>query len=315
MSEEFYTTAFVSLDFVEGDPVERAEVFIVEGKGNVKEVVESDSGKAKQVVIDAGKEHNGKPMYSKGWASFDSEVIKKAEEALEKGESVDFRLETVRNKGIDRSEPIAKLKKGMENARKNVMHSAARIKLSSEDSWTEGIMRTNPKEDKNRTGRSALDLTDDELSSSGSNSTSSKPVYSGLEPQPWNTKNAKGDINPGSTAVSVPLTLYNFVSEWSKKHEEVELSEKQKMVVTKALLSTSNRLQLSIYEGELESPDLSLGSHTRARSLVFNVIETFFPITEEVVSNSENLKNWVNEIHDKSLGMWKWSISEIEKIS
>lgn len=315
MSEEFYTTASTSLDYVEGDPVERAEVFVVQGRGNIKEIIDASSGKSRQIVIDAGKEYNGKPMYSKGWAPTDSEVIKKAEEALSNGESVDFRLETVRNKGVDRSEPIAELKKGMDNARKNVMHSVAMIKTTGEDSWTEGIMRTNPKEDKNRTGRSALDLTDDELSSSGSNSTSSKPVYSGLEPQPWNTKNAKGDINPGSTAVSVPLTLYNFVSEWSKKHEEVELSEKQKMVVTKALLSTSNRLQLSIYEGELESPDLSLGSHTRARSLVFNVIETFFPITEEIVSNNENLKNWVNEIHDKSLGMWKWSISEIEKIS
>lgn len=320
MAEEgFYTTAFTSQDFVEGDAIERAEVFVVEGQGLVNDVVESSSGKSLQVVIDAHKEFKGKPMYSKGWAPIDSAVIKKAQEAQEKGIAVDFRIETVRNKGVDRSTPIAELKKGMENARNNVMHSVARIKLADEDSWTDGIMRTNPKEDTKRTGRSALDLSDDEISSNSGNSSNSSAnvsTYTGLEPQPWATRNSAGDVNPGSLAVSVPLTLYSFVAAWNKNNDSnVEISEKQRMVLTKALLSVSNKLQVSIYEGKLESPDLSLGSHTRARALVFNVVEVFFPITEEVASSNENVKEWMNEIHDKALAMWKWSIGEIDKLS
>lgn len=320
MSEELYTTAFTSHDYEGGNDVERAEVFVVEGRGNVKEIKASGSGKSFQVMIDAGKEYEGRPLYSKGWAPADSDVVKKAQEALDNGKTVDFRIETVRNKGVDRSTPIAELKKGMENARKNVMHSVARIKFAEEpdDAWTDGIMRTNPLEDKKKTGKTALDLTAEELatnsqSNNGGNNYSNN--NQGVEPPQYITRKFDGSINQGSLAVSVPLTLYNFVSSTINKDSDLNIDEKQRMVLTKGLLSTANKLQLAIFEGELETPDLGASSHTRARSLVFNAIELFFPITEEVVSSNDNVKEWLSKIYEKALGMWKWSIAEVDKIS
>lgn len=318
MSDELYTTAFTSKDFVEGDPVERAEVFVVVGRGTVKEIVTSGSGKAKQVVIDAGKEHNGRPLYSKGWAPVDSNILKKAEEASKNDSVIDFRIETVRNdkntrthEKVDRSIPIADLKKGMENARENVTHSIAAIKLSDEEKWTEGIMRTNPKEDTKKTGRTALDLSDDEIGSKKSSSSSYTPANL-FEPQPWVLKNRHGEIQPGSTAVAVPLTMYSFVSEWERENS-LNLG-KDKFDVTEALINAANKLQIAIYadsEEPLEKPDLSLGSHTRARALVFDIVKTFYPIDESIVSD---LDSWVDSIVDKGTKMWKWSIKHIEKL-
>lgn len=311
MSEDLYTTAFVSHDFVEGDSVPRAEVFVVMGRGRVDELIPSDSGKSQQIVIDTGKIFKNKPLKSKGWAPVDSSILKKAQEALDNDTLVDFRIETVRNKNVDRSIPIETLKTGMENARENVIHSVARIKLVNEEEWTNGIMRTNPKEDVRKTGRSALDLSDDEISAEKSSSTSNNSYSSMFEPPAWVTRNKNGEVHPGATAVSVPLTFYSFISKWER---DKNITVKQKFAVTEALVKASNELQMGIYsnfEEPLTKPDLSLGSHTRARALVFDVIETFYPVTEDI---SSNLDEWVNNIVEKGLKMWKWGIKQVNEI-
>jgi len=312
---DFYTSAFTSKDFVEGDEVERAEVFVVVGRGNVHELIESGSGKSKQVVIDAGKEYNGRPLYSKGWAPADSDVIKKAEAALSDGSPVDFRIETVRNKGVDRSAPIAELKKGMENARENVMHSVAAVKLVSEEAWTEGIMRTNPKEDKRKTGRTAADLSDDELNAGRSSSTSENSYPSdSVEPQAWVAKLKNGNVNPGSYHVAALSNIYGFVADWNREHEEVELSVETMRRVSKGLLSIVNKLQVEVFDGELEAPDLGKQSHTRARALVFENVKNENPLTNEVANDNAELKGWLKNIYSGALEQWQWSIEGVSKL-
>lgn len=314
---DFYTSAFTSKDFVEGDEVERAEVFVVVGRGNVHELIESGSGKSKQIVIDTGKEYNGRPLYSKGWAPADSEVIKKAEEALENSASVDFRIETVRNKGVDRSAPIAELKKGMENARENVMHSVAAIKLVSEESWTEGIMRTNPREDKRKTGRTAADLSDEELNAgnSANNGSAGQVSYSdSVEPQAWVATLKDGSVNPGSYHVAALSNIYGFVADWNREHNEVELSVESMRRVSKGLLSITNKLQVEVFEGQLEAADLGKQSHTRARALVFENVKNENPLTNEVANDTTALKTWLKDVYTGALEQWQWSIEGVSKL-
>lgn len=314
---DLYTSAFVSKDFVEGDVVERAEVFVVVGRGTVHEVNASGSGKSKQVIIDAGKEYKGRPLYSKGWAPTDSDVIKKAEEALEKGEVVDFRIETVRNKGVDRSTPISELKTGMENARENVMHSIATIKLESEENWTEGILRTNPKEDKRKTGRTAADLADDELDS-GSSKSSNGGSYSGysnsVEPQAWVGRTQSGNVNPGSYHVAALSNIYGFVADWNREHDDVELSTETIRRVSKGLLSIANKLQVRVFDGELEAPELDKQSHTRARAIIFETIKNQYPLTKEIAEDTDELKGWLKNLYTASLEQWLWSIEGVSDL-
>lgn len=313
---ELYTSAFVSKDFVEGDAVERAEVFVVVGKGNITEIKDSGSGKAKQVIIDAGRVHDGRPLYSKGWAPADSDIIKKAQEALDNEETVEFRIETVRNKGVDRSEPIDELRKGMENARKNVTLSVARIKLVSEDTWTEGIMRTNPKEDKVKTGRTAADLTDEELgtkSNSAGNGSTGNSWSNSVEPQPWIAKLKNGSINPGSYHVAALSNIYGFVSDYNRENE-LGLSVEDIQKVSKVVLSLANKLQVAIFEGELETPELDKQSHTRARALIFENVKNQNHLTSEIVEDSAELKNWMKAVYTAALKQWQWSIEGVEAL-
>lgn len=313
-NNNFFTSAFVSKDFVEGDKVDRAEVFVVIGRGKVETIITSGSGKSQQLVIDTGKMYKNQPLKSKAWAPTDSQVIKKAEEALEKDIPLDFRFETVRNKGVDRSIPIDVLKKGMENARENVIHSVAAVKLETEENWTNGIQRTNPKEDTKKTGRSALDLTDEELKSNNNKSNNNS---SSFESSPWNTLNSDGSVNPGSVAVSVPLTIYNFIAEWNRTHDDVDLQDKQILKLTKIIMNIASKLQMEIYSEQgkdLDVPDYSLGSHTRARAIVFENIKNYYPITNDIIAKSENVAQWRDDLYVKSLKMYKWSINEIEKL-
>lgn len=315
---DLYTSAFVSKDFVEGDAVERAEVFVVVGRGRVHEVKESGSGKSKQIVIDAEKEWNNHPIYSKGWAPADSEVVKKAEEALENGSIVDFRVETVRNKGVDRSLEIGPLKKGMENARENVMHSLAQIKLEDEEKWTEGILRTNPKEDTRKTGRTAADLSDDELgggSSSSNNNGGGNTTYSNsVEPPAWVATLKDGSVNPGSYHVAALSNVYGFVADWNREHEDVEISVETMRRVAKALLSVANKLQIRVFEGQIEAPELDKQSHTRARAIVFETIKNQYPLTNEIANDNVELKAWLKNLYSAALEQWQWSIENVNDL-
>lgn len=310
---DLFTSAFTSKDFVEGDPVERAEVFVVVGRGHVHEIQEATSGKSKKVVFDAEKEWKGHPIYSKGWAPSDSDVIKKAEEALKNGSIVDFRIETVRNKGVDRSTEIALLKKGMDNARTNVMHSLAQIKLEDEENWTEGILRTNPKEDKRRTGRTAADLSDDELanSSSSRNSGQSYSYSNSVEPQAWVSKLEDGSVNPGSYTVAALSNIYGFVADWNREHDDVDFSVEGTRRVAKALLSVANKLQLRIFDGKMETPELDKQSHTRARAIIFETVKNQYPLTNEIAEDSVVLKGWLKDVYTAAFDQWQWSVENV----
>lgn len=312
---DFYTSTFISKDFVEGDEVERAEVFVVVGRGRVDKLVDSSSGKARQVVIDAGGVWNNRPLFSKGWAPADSEVIKKAEEALEKDEPIEFRIETVRNKGVDRSKPIDELRKGMENARENVTLSVARIKLVSEDDWTDGILRTNIKEDRVKTGRTAADLDDSELDTGRKASSGSSYEYSdSVEPQAWISRLKNGSVNPGSYHVAALSNIYGFVADWNREHSDVEIDVEAARRISRSLLGVAGKLQVKIFDGELEAPDLGKQSHTRARALIFETIKNQEPITEGVVENSDEFKAWLRKVYNAALSHWQWSVETVEPL-
>lgn len=312
---DFYTSTFISKDFVEGDEVERAEVFVVVGRGKVDKLVDSGSGKARQVVIDADGMWNNRPLFSKGWAPADSEVIKKAEEALEKDEPVEFRIETVRNKGVDRSKPIDELRKGMENARENVTLSVARIKLVSEDDWTDGILRTNVKEDRVKTGRTAADLDDSELDTGRKASSGSSYEYSdSVEPQAWVPRLKNGSANPGSYHVAALSNIYGFVADWNREHSDVEIDVETARRISRSLLGVAGKLQVKIFDGELETADLGKQSHTRARALIFETIKNQEPITEGVVENSDEFKSWLRKVYNAALSQWQWSVETVEPL-
>lgn len=313
MAETYSSRPFISKDGIDSNGV-RAEVKVVMGYGNIFEVEASDRGKASNVTF---KVDNTK-YKSNGWAPTDGNVIKKVVEAQELGVPIYFRIETHRKKDADRTIPIGKLS-DLGNAKDNIFKSLAAVKIEGESEWTiSQHALTRFDEDPAGDGNvSAINQTPEQLGlgRAPAQAASKAPTHRGIEAPPYATYNNDGSLNVGSMAVAVPLNLYSFVVEYERSHEELgTLTDKQRIILSRVLLGAANELQLSIYDDKLDKPDLSAGSHTRARALLFEAIRTFYPLTSDIVSNKENLKAWRNDLVEKSLGMWRWGISEIKKL-
>lgn len=295
---------FISYDGPDENGV-RAEVKVTKGFGNVSTIEPSAAGKAFKVSFSV---ENTKYETS-GWAPLDSAVLKKVQEAKERGEPIHFRVETRRKPNIDRTTPIAELS-DLSRAKDSIVKSLAAVKFDEDAEWTISQQAvTHMAEDPPTGGNGIYKATAPDLNKPGN---SAPAPWSGPgEPPPYVTTLKNGNINPGSMAVAVPINLLAFVAEWDREHDE-PVGEKKRAVVAKALLSAANELQLKIYEGELEKPDLSAGSHTRARALLFEVIRAYYPLTSEVVESKESLVEWRNKLIEKSLSIWKWGISEAQ---
>lgn len=294
----------------------RAEVKVVVGYGDIFYVEDSDNGKAAKVTF---KVENSK-WKSSGWAPLDSNVIEKVKEAQSSGVPIHFRIETRRKDHVDRSMPMAEVSPPRDStaARDNTVKSLAAVRLESEENWViSPHAKTRLEEDPKSGGGSpsAYDTPLEELKPKPSSPHASAPSHSGVEAPPFTTYNNDGSLNLGSVAVSVPSNLFSYVTEYERTHK-IEFNDKQRIILSKLMLSASNEIQLGIYDGEkLTKPDLSLGSHTRARALLFESIRTYFPITLELVESKEEMMTWRKNLVEKSLWLWRWSISEVNKLS
>lgn len=316
MTETYSSAPFISLDAV--SPTDRAEVKVVIGYGDIFDIEASDKGKSHNVTF---KVANSK-YKSNGWAPAGGNVMAKVDEAKAAGVPIHFRIEVRRKDHVDRTIPIAEIST-LALAKDNVVKSLAAVRLEEDTEWTVSPFAKTRLDEDPRTGGgaggSANDFSAEDLGIGAKPAAAPKPSYNAknnsFEAAPYATYNFDGSLNYGSVAVSVPSSLFSFVVEYERSNEAVgTLAEKQRVVLAKVLLGAANELQVAVYDGRLEAPDLSLGSHTRARALMFETIRTFLPLTAEIVAEKETLKAWRDEVVAKSLAMWKWSISELEKI-
>lgn len=314
--ETYSSHPFISHDGIDSQGV-RAEVRVVMGYGKIHDVEESEKGKASNVTF---KVENTK-WKSSGYAPNDSNVMKKIQEAQDLNVPIHFRIETTRKKGVDRGLPISEISTFGSG---KTFKSLAAVRLEGEDEWTISPRAlTRFDEDPIPDGpvsANSQPLEKLQASKGGDTKRSNNRSNNGKfrEAPPYATYNDDGSLNYGSMAVSVPLNLYSYVTEYVRNNPDAAgLTDKSKIVLSRLMLSMSNDIQMGIYEsdeGKLEKPDLSAGSHTRARALVFETIRTFYPITTETVASKESLKEWRDNVVDKSLAMYRWSVAEIKKL-
>lgn len=310
MADTYSSAPFISHDAPDDKGI-RAEIKVVTGFGKIFEIDGSDKGKARNVVF---KVDNTK-YKSNGWAPFEDPVIKLATEAEEAGEPIYFRIEQRRKDHIDRTIPINDLNKTSDEARDNTFKSLAAVKRADDTEWTISPMaKTNMLEDPTfGSSKSANDYTLEELQKLSGKSTTiaQKPKSNKFEAPPFEDYNYNGTVNAGSVSVSVLLNIYSFLSEYIRDHK-LDVDEKNKLKAAKTIFNLCNKAQMEIYDGELKSPELSAGSHTRARALVFESIKTFYPLTEEIFENPDLLNGWFDDTYKKIIGMWRWSIKETQ---
>lgn len=319
--ETYSSTPFISLDGADAEG-KRAEVKVVTGYGRVKEVEPSKAGKSFKVSFEV----ENTEFNPSGWAPDGSNVLEKIREAESRGEPIHFRLETRRQKHIDRSLPLAEVAPPGDTsaARKNIHKSLAAVKFEGDDAWTVSQHAvTNMIEDpKDRGGNgiySAANLSAEELAAlnggaapeGGGAATVARSF--GVEPDEYVARLASGAVNPGSVAALALFDFVTFVAQWDRDHEgEAVVGEKKHVVLAKALLAATNAVQLGVFDGELERANPLAPSHKNARAVVFEIVRAYYPLSAEVVASKEAIVEWKENVEAKALGMFKWAISEID---
>lgn len=310
MTKTYSSNPFISHDGPDAEG-HRAEVKVVTGLGMISNKKKSDAGKAYNVIFDV----DNTQYSSSGWIPSDSGLMDTINEHEENDEPLYFRIETVRKRGVDRHTPITDLtKKGVAN--ENVFKSLVGIKVNEEDEWSLTTQaKTRPDEDpKSYDGGNANDYSKEELDKlkkpTSNNSYSSN--NNSFEAPPFKTHNNDGSVNLGSFAVGTPMSMFSYVTDYFRAKDE-EITAKEAKTLAQILLQISNNAQVKMYDGEIDSPDLTAGSHTRARAVMYEVIRFSHPLTKDLVENKELRKTWSKEVLVETLQMWKWSVAVSEK--
>lgn len=110
----FTPSTFTSLD---GTGNDRAEVYVQTSKGKVDSIAEKPDKNVAQVKITV--EHLKYPI--SGWIKMDSEAFAEITRAQQAGEEVTYRIESQRKGNVDRTIPIAELRKDAATAKDNTV--------------------------------------------------------------------------------------------------------------------------------------------------------------------------------------------------
>lgn len=315
MSEESITyssSPFISHDGEDENGV-RAEVKVVKGFGHVKEIEPSDKGVAAKVVF---KVANTK-YPSSGYIPMSEKAFKMVEKAHEDGNPIHFRIETVRKNHVDRSLPMEEISppRNADMARENTFKSLAGVRFDEDDEMTLSTKAlTNPDEDPSTdNGRySAVGKTYDKPSKTSDNSRGNI----GPEPGYFTKYLSDGTVNPASGEITAIISIYGFVSRYSKERSDfLSLDEAQRAYVSRALYKVAERMQSRIWEGHEEAPEGMSPSHmsgVRSRQIMFEMIESFYPLdislfTEKEGKRYPKVDEWAKDIEEKGLSMWKWA--------
>jgi hypothetical protein len=307
----FSSAPFISHDGLDEAGI-RAEVKVVLGYGEIVSVTDSTGGKTKKIEFQV----RNTTYNPSGW-SRDKKIQDKIEKARETGELIHFRLETRRKEGQDRATPIADIG-GLATAKDSIVKSLAAVKLDDDENWTisaDAVTRFD--EDPSRGGlHSANDMTPEQLGKSAKPQTPWTGPASGREPAPYVGRLSDGNVNPGTVAILAPLGFFNYLLEY-ERDEGVQIDKDRRKEIAHTLLMIANKLQADIYSKKLGAEltngnDLTAGSHTRARALIFETIRSFAPITDELLESDELYKAWQKKIYVTAYAMWDWAIDEVD---
>ena len=299
-----------------GDPP--AEVKVIRGFGYVEEITEKE--KSMKVTFMA-HDKDGKPRQylPSAWIPKSEETIVKILNASHaKKRSIYYRLEIRRQDKIDRKIPIEELT-GLAVAKDSIFRGVAAVRIREEDDWSFAkAALTNPLEDPSderfpsAAGKPARDFSKGSDENSGSSGgSSSKGNFHPVEPPAFVTTTRSGEVNPGSVAVSAPLGAYSLASKLTRE-AALDFDKKKRGSLAAALLRICGSMQVSIWDGRLNSPDMGLNSFNRARYFVEEVILADEPLTEDLF-DGDNFKDWQERVETEALKLWKWSIKMVEK--
>lgn len=307
----------------------RAEVQVISGIGNVeilkpyiKEGASADSARSYQVKF---KVDNNAYLIG-GFCPLSDPITEILQNAFENKVPVGFRIEKVRQRGVDRSKPLSEISPpdDMKSARTNTYRNLVAVHevtigedgQAQEGEWViSPTMMTRFEEDPSAGGsKSAYSM--DLATFTGEDGTAKKPVNTGFsrsnlnsvnpEAPRWLTYNDDDTLNMGSDMVSAPLHVLSFVMEYNQDRE-LGLDVRKMTAVAKTLFRTASRLQQRVCVEYLEKPNPALASHMRARGIIYDLVKYRHPLTAETLKNKEHYQEWIKNLLEDGETMWQWS--------
>lgn len=317
MSEEngsvFMDKPFVSHDGKDQDGV-RAEVIVRKGAAIVDQKSEMDKMIKYHFSADNLQKYNG---FSASASKADVKIVKILESALESGDPIRVRTESVRNekKVSDRTIPMKDVGNGDRFSRVAAVMDEDGNWIYSEN----GMALTNPAEDPN-VHKSALDMDPSELSNAKVSNGGEPRRFHPIESSPWSDTNVDGAPNPGGPSAQAAVSVYFFAMENMENKSDNETIRK----VADEILLGADMLQVGIYkmserEEKIEDAERSLNSHTRSRHIIFELIKNLHAIDDEAIKSIEEKPKanapsaWMKEILTESKKIFFWSMGYDEK--
>lgn len=292
----------------------RAEVKVVRGVGIVDSIEPSTSGKAVKVSFSVS---NSDYLPSGSIPVAQEKVVDFIKQAHESKEPIAFRIETRRQKHIDRTVPIADIST-LAVAAKSIHKSLAAVGPEDGELIFSDYAVTDPAEDpaENNGIHSALGKANKPVNkaSSGSNNGSA------AEPPPYITWLDDGDVNPGSFAVVGPLAMHSYINDYMRDRNIEGIPKSIVMKLALTMMEAASELQVAIWGEELESPDLGAASHTRARSIVFEIARTDYPLELEALRDADDeglkalLEEWKASTVRRGRKLWQWATRTVKHI-
>lgn len=293
----------------------RAEVKVVRGVGIVDSIEPSKSGKAVKVSFSVS---NSDYLPSGSVPLAQEKVVDFVKQAHESKEPIAFRIETRRQKHIDRTVPIADIST-LAVAAKSIHKSLAAVGPEDGELIFSDFAVTDPAEDPadNNSGiHSALGKVNKPVNkaSSASNNNSS------VEPAPYVTWLDEGVVNPGSFAVVGPLAMHSYINDYMRDRNIEGIPKSIVMKLALTMMEAASELQVAFWGDELEGPDLGAASHTRARSIIFEIARTDYPLELEALRDADDeglqslLAEWKASTVRRGLKLWQWATRTVKHI-
>ena len=309
-AESWARKKFISHDGVDENGV-RAEVAVFTGYGKIDpysdDILDEDN---KNAVVYFTLPENLKHDIHGGLSTKNKQdkFVQLLGKIQKEDKFIHYRIESVRRRDQDRSTPFEEL---AEDGANTLYRNLVAVSLDGETWHWSGAQVTNPAEDKNTDFRhSAFDNPVTPPTPQTPNS--SYAGTSSIDPPPYVAVRKDGTVNLSGYGTNIPFNILGFVLRNMKKSgitPDIEWGQK----ITERLLNMANFIQTKTYGEELPEADLTLPSHAKIRSVIFEVIETLHPITEDIINDETEETAWVKTVFNTSSKLWLWSIAESEK--
>lgn len=261
-----------------------ASVFVTneeENKGNINFTFKADGAKFKL----GGYINSSEPV---------AQVIKLA---AEKNEPVCVRLEKKRKKNVDPKLSIEEISKDMNIARENIVKTVVGVFDFRTNKWVlTSEAQSNPNEDP----EGLLEIIKG-LNFQADGFFSSSPQNEG----PIIISNAQKEKENAENAL---MSMYFFLVEQEKEHGYT-LDGQKRREYSIQLLKLANLIQMQTFN--LEHPNFTAYSHTRARYLVFKWAEVMAPLNKEAI---EKFGPWCKSVLKNGTALWHWCQSEADSL-